>query len=373
MIEIKLENITKKYGNDVVAVDNISLDFAPGSFVCLLGPSGCGKTTTLRMISGLERANKGRIIVGGEDFDWPEKHIFVSPENRKLGLVFQSYALWPHMTVEENVEFGLRMKHINKIDRSKIITEALDLLRMGPYRKRYPSELSGGQQQRVALARMLAVQPSILLLDEPLSNLDAALRLEMRSELKSLHERLGSTIVFVTHDQLEAMSLATHVAVMNEGKLEQYDEPMNIYQKPATEFVAKFVGNPPMNIFALDAESDDNWMRELQKTVAQFNSFASGIEVVNKIGFRPESITLVKDTGEEKDTKPNHWYFNGVIKAVLPTGPEQVISVVVDQMQFYVMTPPSKEFENGDSVSLCVPLKSMHVFDKAGLRVPCRE
>ena len=373
MIEIKLENITKKYGNDVVAVDNISLDFAPGSFVCLLGPSGCGKTTTLRMISGLERANKGRIIVGGEDFDWPEKRIFVSPENRKLGLVFQSYALWPHMTVEENVEFGLQMKHIKKSDRDKIITESLDLLRMGPYRKRYPSELSGGQQQRVALARMLAVQPSILLLDEPLSNLDAALRLEMRSELKALHERLKSTIVFVTHDQLEAMSLATHVAVMNEGKLEQYDEPMNIYQKPATEFVAKFVGNPPMNIFSLGSESEGNWKADLQKTVAKFNKIASGLDVVHKIGFRPEVITLVKNTGEEQDKKPNHWYFEGFIKAVLPTGPEQVISIIVDQMQFYAVTPPSREFENGDKVSLCVPLTSMHVFDKAGKRVPCAE
>ncbi|MDT4763184.1 ABC transporter ATP-binding protein [Sphaerochaeta sp. PS] len=369
MIEIKLENITKKYGNDVVAVDNISLDFAPGSFVCLLGPSGCGKTTTLRMISGLERADKGRITVGGEDFDWPEKRIFVSPENRKLGLVFQSYALWPHMTVEENVEFGLRMKHVQKSDRTKIITESLDLLRMGPYRKRYPSELSGGQQQRVALARMLAVQPSILLLDEPLSNLDAALRLEMRSELKALHERLGSTVVFVTHDQLEAMSLATHVAVMNEGKLEQYDEPMNIYQKPATEFVARFVGNPPMNMLDFGDSGKNAWMYELQKAVAQFYQVKQGPDGVRKIGFRPEVIALQKHSHDGQEPKPGNWYFDGVVKAVLPTGPEQVISIVVDQLQFYVVTPPTKEYENGDRVTLSVPLRSMHAFDKAGLRI----
>lgn len=148
---------------------------------------------------------------------------------------------------------------------------------------------------------------------------------------------------------------------------------MNIYQKPATEFVAKFVGNPPMNIFAVNSESDGNWKQELQKAVAKCNAYASGLDDVHKIGFRPEVITLLKNTGKEQEKKPGNWYFNGLIKAVLPTGPEQIISILVDQMQFYAVTPPTKEFENGDKVHLCVPLWSMHVFDKAGLRVPCAE
>ena len=368
MIDIKLEHIVKKYNSDVAAVDDLSLNFEPGSFVCLLGPSGCGKTTTLRMISGLERANDGVISVGGEVFDSPKQNIFVRPEHRKLGLVFQSYALWPHMTVEENVEFGLKMKKVGKEERSRIITDSLDLLRMGAYRKRYPAELSGGQQQRVALARMLAVQPDILLLDEPLSNLDAALRLEMRSELKSLHERLGSTIVFVTHDQLEAMSLATHVAVMNEGKLEQYADPMTIYLKPATAFVATFVGNPPMNMVGFAATEYKNWKEPFKKSVAAFRKMDVNDQRICKAGFRAEAVTL-KEADVELELNQDQACIKGLVKAVLPTGPEQIVSVVVDEDQFYVVTPPSVFVRNGQAINMVIDLRMIHMFDQKGLRV----
>lgn len=368
MIDIKLEHIVKKYCSDAVAVDDLSLNFEPGSFVCLLGPSGCGKTTTLRMISGLERANEGVITIGGEVFDAPKQNIFVRPEYRKLGLVFQSYALWPHMTVQENVEFGLKMKKVSKDERGRIITESLDLLRMGAYRKRYPAELSGGQQQRVALARMLAVQPDILLLDEPLSNLDAALRLEMRSELKSLHERLGSTIVFVTHDQLEAMSLATHVAVMNEGKLEQYADPMTIYLKPATEFVASFVGSPPMNMVCFVDSNIQVWKEPFKKEVASYFHLEECDQRICKVGFRPESVVL-QQAGNELELLHNQACIKGSVKAVLPTGPEQIVSVVVDEEQFYVVTPPYKSFVNGESVNMVIDLDMVHIFDQKGFRV----
>ena len=368
MIDIKLEHVVKKYGNDVIAVDDLSLDFEQGSFVCLLGPSGCGKTTTLRMISGLERANDGIISIGGDVFDSPKKTIFIRPEHRNLGLVFQSYALWPHMTVWENVEFGLKMKKISKEDRERIITESLDLLRMGAYSKRYPAELSGGQQQRVALARMLAVQPSILLLDEPLSNLDAALRLEMRSELKSLHERLGSTIVFVTHDQLEAMSLATHVAVMNEGKLEQYADPMTIYLEPATEFVATFVGSPPMNMVSFENSQEQPWKQSFRKTVASYRKLQEQDPCIWKVGFRPETVRLASPDAKNQMEK-GHACISGTVKAVLPTGPEQIVSVVVEDEQFYIVTPPTVSFENGEAICMVIKLDAIHIFDQYGLRV----
>ncbi len=367
MTDITLERIVKRFGPDALAVDDLTLHVEPGSFVCLLGPSGCGKTTTLRMISGLERVDSGTISIGGEMFDSPDQGVFVKPENRKLGLVFQSYALWPHMTVEENVEFGLKMQKISKEEREQKISESLNLLRMSSYRKRYPAQLSGGQQQRVALARMLAVQPDILLLDEPLSNLDAALRLEMRSELKALHERLGSTIVFVTHDQLEAMSLATHVAVMNEGKLEQYADPMTIYEKPATEFVATFVGSPPMNMLSLD--STDQWKKDLLAKIVQERKINAQDNPVGKIGFRPEIITISSINEETEKTNNRNIRIEGEVKAVLPTGPDKIVSIIVENSEYYAIAPTNISYENGEKVWLNVPLDQLHVFDHQGLRI----
>jgi iron(III) transport system ATP-binding protein len=248
MSEIKLKSIIKNFGGNSIAVDNLSEIFPDGEFVCLLGPSGCGKTTTLRMIAGLETPDSGEIFYGNKTFFSSKTGELTKTENRNLGLMFQSYALWPHMTVYKNIVFGLEMQKKTLEEKNKRYLELEKLFHLENFRDRYPSELSGGQQQRVALARMLAIKPSLLLLDEPLSNLDSNLRLEMRSELKRLHQSIGCTIIFVTHDQMEAMTLATSIAVMNKGKIEQIDKPMEIYNNPKSLFVAKFVGSPQMNI-----------------------------------------------------------------------------------------------------------------------------
>ena len=226
MPRINLSGVRKSYGGGGAnAVEDLDLEIADGEFMCLLGPSGCGKTTTLRMIAGLEHLSDGEIRVGSRVVDSVGEGVFVPPEKRQMGLVFQSYALWPHLTIERNTDFGLRLRNVPRAEREARVTSVMRTLGIEAYRDRYPSQLSGGQQQRVALARMLAVNPEVLLLDEPLSNLDAALRLEMRAELKRLHREFGTTIVFVTHDQWEAMTLATTIAVMSQGRLQQVGAP----------------------------------------------------------------------------------------------------------------------------------------------------
>ena len=226
MSSVSLRNVEKTYRRGMpAAVQNLSLEIPEAEFLCLLGPSGCGKTTTLRMIAGLEHPTAGEILVGGEAVDSVETGTFLPPEHRGMGLVFQNYALWPHMTVQQNVEFGLKLHKFDKLKRAAIAAQVMGTLGIASYSTRYPAELSGGQQQRVALARMLAINPSVILLDEPLSNLDAKLRLDMRAELKRIHRELGSTFIFVTHDQWEAMTLSTTIAVMSEGLLQQVGTP----------------------------------------------------------------------------------------------------------------------------------------------------
>ena len=232
---LSLRRLRKAFGA-VVAVDGVSLDAAPGEFLSLLGPSGCGKSTVLRMVAGLVDPDGGQVVLAGEDITCIPVH------RRHLGLVFQSYALFPHMTVFENVAFGLRRRHAPEAELRARVERMLDLVRLGPLGARHPRELSGGQQQRVALARALVTEPRVLLLDEPLSNLDALLREEMRVELKRLQERLGTTMIFVTHDQAEALTLSDRVAVMESGRVEQVGRPEEVYRRPATPFVARFMG-----------------------------------------------------------------------------------------------------------------------------------
>jgi putative spermidine/putrescine transport system ATP-binding protein len=232
---LSLRRLRKAFGA-TVAVDSVSLDAAPGEFLSLLGPSGCGKSTVLRMVAGLVEPDEGHVVLAGEDITGIPVH------RRHLGLVFQSYALFPHMTVFENVAFGLRRRGVDDAELRSRVERMLDLVRLGPLGGRHPRELSGGQQQRVALARALVTEPSVLLLDEPLSNLDALLRDEMRVELKRLQERLGTTMVFVTHDQAEALTLSDRVVVMESGRVEQVGKPEEVYRRPATPFVARFMG-----------------------------------------------------------------------------------------------------------------------------------
>ncbi|PKA39185.1 ABC transporter ATP-binding protein [Rhizobium sullae] len=245
MLEIR--HLTKRFGA-FTAVDDISLSVPDGAFLVLLGPSGCGKTTLLRMLAGLEQSTSGQIVFDGTVVSDGDRNWSADPAKRNSGLVFQSYALWPHMTVRGNVEWPLKVAGFDKTERRKRADEVMNLLAINELQGRYPNEISGGQQQRVAIARTIAPRPGVLLFDEPLSNLDAKLRVEMRSELMRLHRTIGATSVYVTHDQIEAMTMATHVAVINNGKIEQFGVPEDLVKSPASAFVATFVGTPPNNI-----------------------------------------------------------------------------------------------------------------------------
>jgi iron(III) transport system ATP-binding protein len=239
MTHLELVDLTKRYGN-VVSVDGIGLAVEKGEFICLLGPSGCGKTTTLRMIAGFLEPDRGEIRVGGKAIS--ARGAVVPPERRNMGMIFQSYAVWPHMTVRDNVGYGLKMKNLEAGEVRSRADAMLKATRLFELADRYPGELSGGQQQRVALARALAPNPDILLLDEPLSNLDANLRGEMRFEIRRLHEEFGNTSIYVTHDQVEAMTMADRIVVMNAGRIEQIGSPEEVYERPLSKFVARFIG-----------------------------------------------------------------------------------------------------------------------------------
>ena len=282
MAGITIDRIEKTFGA-VTALQQLSLEVADGEFIALLGPSGCGKTTLLRIIAGLEQQTSGRILIGERDVT------ALPPRARGLAMVFQNYAVFPHMTVYENVAFGLRMKGASDAEVKKQVERAAGLLHIEPYLERYPAKLSGGQRQRVAVARALAVQPAVLLMDEPLSNLDALLRLEMRSELKAVLASSGTTTVYVTHDQTEAMGLADRIAVMHKGVIEQIDRPQALYERPATRFVGGFVGSPPMNFIDLPVSGG----------TARLGAFASPVAMTEGMitaGIRAEDIT-VSDSG----------------------------------------------------------------------------
>jgi iron(III) transport system ATP-binding protein len=244
MAEVELEALTKLFGK-AVALDALSLTIAHGSLVCLLGPSGCGKTTTLRLVAGFLDPDRGVIRVGGRTVSEPGRT--VPPERRGMSMIFQSYALWPHMTIADNVAYGLTLRRLSRAERERRVATILDVTRLGELASRYPHELSGGQQQRAALARALVVEPETLLLDEPLSNLDANLREEMRFEIRRLHDAYKYTTIYVTHDQGEAMTTADTIVVMNRGRVEQVGSPEDVYQRPRSEFVARFIGGT--NIF----------------------------------------------------------------------------------------------------------------------------
>src|SRR5215208_4496268 len=283
MAEIRLEGITRSFDKKVRAVDNVALTIADQEFMVLLGPSGCGKTTLMRMIAGLEYPDGGRVVIGGRDVtDLP-------PRKRDIAMVFQSYAVFPHLTVFENVAFGLRMRHVPNAEVKQRVERAAGLIQLEPYLGRYPSQLSGGQRQRVAVARAIVMEPAVLLMDEPLSNLDALLRLQFRAELKKLVSEVKTTTVYVTHDQLEALSLGDRIAVMREGQIMQVAEPMVVYDRPATEFVGSFIGSPPMNFLRGTARSDnglarvqigDQWLHA-PATIASAEEVLVGIRAEN--------------------------------------------------------------------------------------------
>jgi putative spermidine/putrescine transport system ATP-binding protein len=289
MSQISLLDVTKRYGN-LTTVDRVSLDIGQGEFVALLGPSGCGKTTTLRMIAGLTLASEGSIRFGTRDVtDLP-------PYLRNAGLVFQGYALFPHMTVAENVAFGLEMRRIGRAQAQRRVQEALALVKLEHLAERLPKQLSGGQQQRVALARAIVYEPEVLLLDEPLSALDAKLRHEVRTDLRRLQSRLGLTTIFVTHDQDEALAVADRIVVMSAGKVEQVGTPREIYQRPASRFVAEFIGLT--NIFVGSIEAGGSFLTEGGERFAVSPEREAG--AVTAFAVRPEQISLHDDLGQSQ-------------------------------------------------------------------------
>lgn len=279
MAKVSLLNLRKQFGS-AVAVSDFSLDIDDGELVAFLGPSGCGKTTTLRMIAGFIDPTAGRILIGDTDVTTLPVH------KRNTGMVFQRFALFPHMTVVHNVSFGLEMRNIDAVERDRRINLALDMVRMSEYRDRYPRQLSGGQQQRVAIARALAIEPKVFLLDEPLSNLDAKLRVEVREEIRALQQRLGLTTVFVTHDQEEALALSDRMAIMHDGKVQQLGTPDALYEKPANLFVADFLGK--MSFFEGHPAADSTF----QTKAGTFLKVAGLTERTLCVGIRPERISL---------------------------------------------------------------------------------
>lgn len=281
---INLQNINVSYDKKNNILENLNLKVKKGELVSLLGPSGCGKTTTLRVVAGFIEPTAGRFLLGDKDYTNIPVH------NRNFGLVFQSYALFPHLTVEENVAFGLNMKNMPKSKIKTKVNEILKTVDMAQLAKRYPKELSGGQRQRVAIARALVIEPSLLLLDEPLSNLDAKLRLKMRVEIKKLQQKLGITTLFVTHDQEECFSISDKVAVLNKGIIEQYDTPENIYSNPATEFVARFVGFE--NFINLTKLSENTYVT---KSSIEFKIDRAKDKKEVKATIRPDDINIVED------------------------------------------------------------------------------
>ncbi|MQQ10157.1 ATP-binding cassette domain-containing protein [Epibacterium sp. SM1979] len=355
MPQITLSNITKTYaGSNAPAVRNVNLTVEDGAFMCVLGPSGCGKSTILRMISGLETLTEGEIAVDGRALDNVATGQFVPPEKRGIGLVFQSYALWPHMTVAANIEFGLKLQNMPTKARKARVAEMVKTLRIEGLEDRYPAQLSGGQQQRVALARTLAVTPGILLLDEPLSNLDATLRLSMRAELSRLHREFGTTIVFVTHDQWEAMTLATQIAVMSKGELQQIGTPDDIYARPANRFVAEFIGNPPINLIPASSSAAQVLISAAPTSLAD----------VAMIGLRPEGMVL--NTTDGPGALPV------VISEILPTGGAWMVEVTYANGQtpahltHTTQSPPP--WRVGDAVFLHPQPHALHAFDHTGTR-----
>lgn len=362
---IRLDDVNKSYERGgPKAVADLTLEIGDGEFMCLLGPSGCGKTTTLRMIAGLENLTSGEISVGDRVIDSARSGVFVPPEHRGMGLVFQSYALWPHLTIERNTDFGLRLRKVPKAERVRRVNHVMETLGIAQFRDRYPSQLSGGQQQRVALARMLAVNPNVLLLDEPLSNLDARLRLEMRAELKRIHAEFGTTIVFVTHDQWEAMTLATSIAVMNEGALQQIGTPEDIYGRPANRFVAEFVGNPPINLIEIADDRSDPLPGAL---AAYLQADGTKPSELGSIGLRPENIILAQARdGAAADSFAD----TATVSAILPTGGSWILELVAGGKKLFVTANRPPALNVNDQIGFHVERRAILVFDTNGNRIP---
>lgn len=357
MSQIEIAGLTKNYpgpGGESAGVIDFSLSIASGDFVTLLGPSGCGKTTTLRLIAGLLKPDSGRISVAGRVLSSTQG--VVPPELRDMGMVFQNYAVWPHKTVFDNVAFGLKIRRIPAARTREQVARALASVNLGGFENRYPSELSGGQQQRVALARSLVVEPKILLLDEPLSNLDAKLRERMRLELKQLQRRTGITFIYVTHDQSEALALSDRIAVMHEGRLQQYGPPREVYRFPTNRVVADFMGTVNLVQARVCAASDGGFVAEagpLKLALGRCSGIQLGDQV--ELAIRPESIRLAIDSGGKAGVRAR-------IEEVNYLGNFTEYIVTIGPIRLRAQSGPDAPFVTGDEALLAIEADQYNVF-----------
>ena len=360
MAEVTIRDLRKSYGATEV-IHGLDVDIADGEFVVLVGPSGCGKSTLLRMIAGLEGITSGKVSIGDRVVN------NLPPAERDIAMVFQNYALYPHKTVAANMAFALRMKRMDKAEIESRVTRAAEVLGLTPYLGRYPRALSGGQRQRVAMGRAIVRNPQVFLFDEPLSNLDAKLRVQMRTEIRELHQRLSTTTVYVTHDQIEAMTMADRIVVLRDGYIEQVGTPLDVYDHPANVFVASFIGSPSMNMLDTAVHSDGKsaWA-EVEGTRIELPASAGlkdGQPVT--LGIRPEHLTL-SDKG-----------MKGSVLVIEPTGSEIHVVVRMSGKDLIAIFRTRHPFRSGDAISLAPQGDNVHVFDRetgqslTPRRLPC--
>jgi multiple sugar transport system ATP-binding protein len=356
MAEVILKDLYKIFDNKVEVVQNLNLHIQDNEFMVLVGPSGCGKSTTLRMIAGLEDISRGEIYIDKKCVNT------VPPKDRDIAMVFQNYALYPHMTVYENMAFGLKLRKYPKAEIKERVHEASDILGLSDFLDRRPKALSGGQRQRVAVGRAIVRKPKVFLFDEPLSNLDAKLRVQMRIEISKLHQRLATTMIYVTHDQVEAMTMGNRIAVMKDGILQQVDQPMNLYERPSNKFVAGFIGSPAMNFFegkfrrdrGIEFESD-SLRFVLPESIAGKFSITAGRQVV--LGVRPEHFSLVALTGVPACE------LQASVDVVEPMGNEFFIYLSRNRHTFIARSSVTTKPSLNSALPLFLPLDRIHLFD----------
>ena len=356
MAQVELKNLSKKYGK-VTAVQNMDLIIPHNQFLVLVGPSGCGKSTTLRMIAGLEEITGGEILINDEKVNDKD------PKDRNVSMVFQNYALYPHMSVEENLGFSLKIAKVKPEEIEKRVTEAVNILGLEDLRARKPSQLSGGQRQRVAMGRAIVRRPDAFLFDEPLSNLDAKLRTQMRTEIKKLHQKLKTTIIYVTHDQVEAMTLADRIIIMKDGYIEQIGSPIEVFSKPANVFVATFIGSPPMNIFSAEIINSNNQTKiKLDENIYFDCSDEQKNKLKNRnsvfLGIRAEDIMPV-----DKIENSIFWSFKKNIDIVEPLGTETQLFITINNKEIICRMYNPYEVNVGDELNFQVDPRKVHFFD----------
>ncbi len=360
MSYLEIRNLMKKYTKDGPwIIDNMNLSVEKGEFIVFLGPSGCGKTTTIRMIAGLEDVTDGEILIDGVNI------IDKKPKDRGVSMIFQSYAIWPHMTVFDNIAYPLKLRKVPKAEIRKRVEAVAEITDITNLLKKYPSQMSGGQRQRVAVSRAIVVEPKIFLMDEPLSNLDAKLRVSMRTELKNIHSKQNSTSIFVTHDQSEAMSIADRIVIMNKGKIEQIGSPMEVYEDSATKFVAEFIGTPPTNFFLATIEKADGQLLAVndsfryQIPVALHRAMGDYIGKEVDMGVRPEYIEVSPEM-----EKTEGYLCDTQIRFVEPQGSHSILITDIGGKEIKIHTIEHMYIKPKTKVSLNVKSDKVMFFDR---------